>query len=85
LNRIGDYFRSTTLVPCTKRVQLRVDGVERCAGIYPLEGLIHKRYVMTKGGKEHAMACAARLETLHEFEERAQPVFDDVVPSLKLL
>jgi len=68
-----------------KEGTIRVDGVEHFTGIYSLGGLIHKRYVIIKDRKEYAIACAARLETLDEFEKRAEPVFDNIVSSLRFL
>jgi hypothetical protein len=68
-----------------KEGTIRLDGVEHFTGVYSLGGLIHKRYVIIKGGEEYAIACAACLKTLYEFEVRAEPVFDNIVSSLKLL
>ena len=76
-----EYYAGSIL----KEGTIIVDGVEHFAGVYSKWGLIHKRYVIIKGGKEYAMACAARLETLDEFEKSAEPVFDNIVLSLKFL
>jgi len=68
-----------------KEGTITVDGAEHFVGVYSKGGLIHKRYVIIKDGKEYAIACAARFETLDEFEKSAEPAFDNIVLSFRFL
>ena len=67
-----------------KEGTVTVDGVEQLAGVYSLEGLIFKRYVIVRQNMEYAITCTARLG-LNEFKQMAEPVFDGIVSSLQFL
>ncbi len=62
---------------------LTLGSTKHFAGVYTKGGMIHKRYVIIHGGDEYALACAAHVGTLAEFEQKAEPIFDSIASSLK--
>ncbi len=64
---------------------LILGSTKHFTGVYAKGGMIHKRYIIIHGGNEYALACAAHLETLEEFEKKAEPVFDGIASSCKFL